>query len=155
GRSKNAMFVHSWSPDGNWLLGTGMNPETQHAEIWKFPLLPHPSSGKDQHQVVVPAGSASDLWQAHYSPDGRWIVLEAVTDGPLHFESAIFVVPASGGKWVRISDGKNWDDKPRWSPDGKSIFFLSENSGYFNVFRTRFDPAAGKAIGDATQITHF
>jgi Tol biopolymer transport system component/DNA-binding winged helix-turn-helix (wHTH) protein len=155
GRSYNAMFVHDWSPDGNWLLGTVANPETQRAEIWRFPSSVRRSSGENQHHVVVPSDSKNDLWQAHYSPDGRWVVFEAIKGAPLHFESAIFVAPTSGGKWVRISDGKHWDDKPRWSPDGKSIYFLSENLGYFNVYRAPFDPTLGKATGDVAQITHF
>jgi len=26
-----------------------------------------------------------------------------------------------------------WDDKPRWSPDGKTIYFVSNRTGFFNV----------------------
>jgi hypothetical protein len=56
---------------------------------------------------------------------------------------------------VRVSVGKQWDDKPRWSPDGKSLYFLSEKLGYFNAFRTEFDPTSGKSVGEPVQVTHF
>jgi hypothetical protein len=54
-----------------------------------------------------------------------------------------------------VTNDKHWNDKPRWSPDGKSIYFISDRNGYYNVFRRNFDPSAGKPLGDATQITHF
>ena len=155
GRSHDVVFVSDWSPDGNWLLGMGANPETQRAEIWRFPSSAHRLPGENQHHVVFSSDSNTDLWQAHYSPDARWIVFEAIKDAPLRFLSDIYVAPASGGNWVRISDGKNWADKPRWSADGKSIYFLSEELGYFNVYRALFDPTSGKTIGEPAQITRF
>ena len=70
------------------------------------------------------------IYQSHFSPDGRWIVFQAFLKSR-HFESAVFVVPASGGgKWIRITDGRHWDDKPRWSPDGKTIYFLSRRGRF-------------------------
>jgi len=155
GHSSQAMFVHDWSPDGSWLLASVWNPDTHRSEIWKFSSLARRSPGEDQRQVVVASDSNTDLWQAHYSPDARWIVFEAIKDAPFNAESAIFVAPSSGGAWMRISDGKLWDDKPRWSPDGKSIYFLSENQGYFNVYRAQFDVTAGNAIRKVVQVTHF
>ena len=50
---------------------------------------------------------------------------------------------------------KHWDDKPRWAPDGKTLYFVSGRGGFFNVFGIRFDPAKGKAIGDPFRVTSF
>ena len=55
----------------------------------------------------------------------------------------------------RITDGKHWDDKPRWSPDGKTIYFVSRPGGFFNVWGIHFDPAAGKPIGQPFQVSKF
>ena len=65
------------------------------------------------------------------------------------------MVPAQGGPWTRITDGKHWDDKPRWSPDGKTIYFVSRPGGFFNVWGIHFDPAAGKPIGQPFQVSKF
>ena len=62
---------------------------------------------------------------------------------------------ASGGPWIRITDGKHWDDKPRWSPDGKTIYFVSGRHGFFNVWGIRFDAVKGKPVGDPFQVTSF
>ena len=52
-------------------------------------------------------------------------------------------------------DSGYWDDKPHWSPDGQTIYFLSNRSGFFNVWGIRFDPARGRTIGEPFRITRF
>jgi hypothetical protein len=64
-------------------------------------------------------------------------------------------MPAGGGQWIRITDGKHWDDKPRWSPDGKLIYFLSERSGFFDLWAIHFDPARGQPQGDPFVVKAF
>ena len=47
------------------------------------------------------------------------------------------------------------DDKPRWSPDGKTIYFISGAGSFFNVWGIRFDPATGKTVGQPLKISRF
>src|SRR6266550_2027550 len=84
-----------------------------------------------------------------------WLVPVAVANLLTIAESALYVVPAAGGAWTRITDGKHWDDKPRWSPDGKTIYFVSGRGGFFNVWGIHFDPAGGKPIGEPFQVSTF
>jgi len=70
-------------------------------------------------------------------------------------DSAVYVTRAAGGPWVRLRQGKNWDDKPRWSPDGKTIYFISGRSGFFNVWGVHFNPAAGTLVGTPFPVTTF
>jgi hypothetical protein len=58
------------------------------------------------------------------------------------------------GPWTRITDGKHWD-KPRWSPDGRTIYFVSERGSLFNVWGIHFDPDAGKTVGEPFQVSKF
>jgi hypothetical protein len=88
------------------------------------------------------------------SPDDRWVVFGAGSNSQ-NIESSLFVVPASGGPSTRITDGRYWDDKPRWSPDGRTIYFVSGPGGFFNVWGIRFDPAVGKPVGQPFQVTKF
>jgi hypothetical protein len=121
-------------------------------DIWliPFPLEPRAETAaqKGCFQSGVQALSATPL------SDDRWIVFEAVVNSP-NPESALYVVPASGGPWTRITDGRHWDDKPRWSPDGRTIYFVSGPGGFFNVWGIHFDPDAGKPIGQPFQVTKF
>jgi WD40-like Beta Propeller Repeat len=66
------------------------------------------------------------------------------------------VIPAIGGSWIRITDGKHCDDKPRWSPDGKTIYFVSSRGGgFFNVWGVRFDSSKGQPAGEPFRVTAF
>jgi dipeptidyl aminopeptidase/acylaminoacyl peptidase len=96
-----------------------------------------------------------DLWQAKFSPNGRWIAFNAVTNLPTSLESSIYVVPVEGGTWSRITQGKHWDDKPRWSLDGKTIYYISGVGGFFNLWGIHFDPSTGQPVGEPFQLSAF
>ena len=70
------------------------------------------------------------FWQARFSPDDRWISF--VAESTTRARPAVpRVTPASGaarGEWTRIAADHDWPDKPRWSPDGKTLYFLSEKT---------------------------
>jgi Tol biopolymer transport system component/DNA-binding winged helix-turn-helix (wHTH) protein len=142
----SSILASDWSPDGKWLVDSNKG-------LWLVPVAaaPHAEAAK---QKITSDQTYTALYQAHFSPDSRWIVFEAVADYP-NLESGIFVVPTSGGSWIRITDGKHWDDKPRWSPDGKTIFFVARRDGFFNVWGIHFDPAAGKTVGAPFQVSKF
>jgi Tol biopolymer transport system component/DNA-binding winged helix-turn-helix (wHTH) protein len=132
--------VSDWCPDGKSLLTAARDG------IWLVPMTS--ASRAEAAAKKIASNPAYHLHQAHMSPDGQWIVFNAQTNSP-NTVSSLFVVPAPGGPWTRITDGKHWDDKPRWSPDGRTIYFVSRPGGFFNVWGIHFDPAAGKPIGAA------
>jgi len=150
---KTRMWFYDWSPDSKWLLVSQANATTGIFEIWSLPVAAAPDAEVAARRIT--SDPAYNLYQSHFSPDGRWIVFEAVTNRPIGFESTLYVMPAAGGPWTRITDSKHWDDKPRWSPDGKTIYFISGRSGFFNVWGVHFDPASGKPAGEPFPVTAF
>ena len=138
--------VWDWSPDGKWLLSDAREG------IWLVPVAAAPHAETAAQKIV--SDPAYQLYQPHFSPDGRWIVFEAVSNSA-NAESSLYVVPTSGGPWTRITDGKHWEDKPRWSPDGRTIYFVSRRGGFFNVWGIHFDPTAGKTVGQPFQVSKF
>jgi Tol biopolymer transport system component len=147
-------FVFDWSTDGEWLLASQANAEGSQAEIWALPAAGSAVKGKEQK--LVASDAKTNLWQSRFSPDGRWIVFEAEINQPNAHKSAIYVTPAAGGeRWTTITEGKHWDDKPRWSPDGRIIYFLSERRGFFNVWGIHFDSVNGRTEGEPFQVTAF
>ena len=120
--------VYDWSSDGKWVLASlGMiagpnrwmeGSGTQRFEVW---LLPVPAIGSHEAQEArkIISDPAYDLFQSHFSPDGRWIVFEAVRFSPV--ESTLYVMPAAGGPWTLISErqalGRQASLVSRWKGD--------------------------------------
>ena len=140
-----------WSPDGKFLLMIQDNDNTGRREIWQLPVAARPHAEGVTRRIA--SNPTYDLDEGRYSPDGRWIVFEAVRNQPQGLETTLYVMAVSGGAWIRITDGQHFADKPRWSPDGKTIYFVSGRSGFFNVWGIRFDSAKGKPVGHPFSVT--
>ena len=112
GRNYN---LYGWSPNGNDLVISKWNYETQKAEVWLLSI----ASGLEKQKIA--ASPDYFLFQGQLSPDGRWMAFEAIRERPDGKESTIYAVSSAGGPWIRVTDGQQWDDKPRWSPDGNTM----------------------------------
>ena len=91
-----------------------------------------------------------DIWQGTQSPDGRWIAF--VVQEPTPRWSAIFLVPTAGGPWMQVTDGRGWDDKPRWSPDGRLLYFLTSRGGPYTLAAVGIDQGTGKPAGPSIEV---
>jgi hypothetical protein len=88
------------------------------------------------------------------SPDERWISFLAIqrTDAA---DCIIYVMSAAGGEWIPMTEGKYYDDKPHWSHDGKTLYFMSPRGGFFDLWGIRFDPKEGKKMGEPFLVRAF
>jgi Tol biopolymer transport system component len=145
-------LVWDWSPLGQLLL-VGQDSDQKRPEIWVVPLAAAPRAETAARKIA--SDPAYHLFQSRFSPDGRWVVFEGVRNTPTRLESSLYVISVAGGPWMPISHGKHWDDKPRWSPDGRTIYFVSDRGGFFNVWAIRFDSSKGKPVGEPFRVTSF
>jgi hypothetical protein len=99
---------------------------------------------------VLLESNTKQFWQGHYSPDGRWVSFVATDLARQGLEMGI--VPAGTSRastWNRVAADYRWPDKPRWSPDGRTLYFLSLTaSGIFELWGVRIDPDRGTQSGD-------
>jgi len=103
--------------------------------------------------------TAEDLYQfqlisgCEISPDGRHVVfcLQRV-DPKSHKESSnLWVVPTDGGPARQFTYGDQLDRRPKWSPDGQEIAFLS-NRGPAKQTQIYIIPFHGGEAHPLTQL---
>ncbi|HEY1341661.1 MAG TPA: hypothetical protein VGF59_29320 [Bryobacteraceae bacterium] len=64
----------------------------------------------------------------------------------------LFRIPASGGEELRLTSNPGYDDGPDYSPDGKWIYFNSNRSGSWDIWRMPAD-GAGDRDAKAERVT--
>jgi Tol biopolymer transport system component/DNA-binding winged helix-turn-helix (wHTH) protein len=142
-----------WSNDDRWLLGScGLKPESGPAAIGLYPISSAPRAERGLR--LLARDPKYNFWNTRFSPDERWICFNATSE-PSNLVSVLGVLPSSGGPWTQVAE-EQWADKPRWSPDGKIIYFLSNRkTAFFNVYGIHFNPSTGKSFGQIFQVTQY
>jgi eukaryotic-like serine/threonine-protein kinase len=97
------------------------------------------------------------IWQAHFSPNGRWLAFVRSTVGiPVPQQVVVArMEPTPITEWTPVAPGLSITDKPRWAPDGRILYFLTSRNGFYNLAGVRFDPDRGVAVGQPFDVTHF
>lgn len=112
-KSDDPKSVTDWSLDGKYLLYHSLgNPKTK-SDVWLLPL-----TGNRTPVAFLQTEFAEG--SAYFSPDGRWIVYDSDESG--RREVYVRAMAGTAGKWGVSINGGN---QPKWSRDGKTIFFQS------------------------------
>ncbi|MBR1889960.1 MAG: PD40 domain-containing protein [Alloprevotella sp.] len=107
------------------------------SEIWRINY----ETGVEEFILGQPGKSFTS---PQLSPDGQWLlVVSNVTSEKEGIENTdIFVVRTDGTQLTQLTYHPGNDLSPIWSPDGKSIFFLSQRGSIgriYNVWRMDFN----------------
>ncbi len=91
------------------------------------------------------------LRAASLSHDDQWLAIAA---GKPDGKAAIYVVPVRDQQvpekeWVFICEGEQYLGSPRWSPNGRLLYYLSDRGGECAIWAQRLNPAGRKPLGDA------
>ncbi len=112
-------LVEDWSQDGRWLAfsnALGGNPD-----VWVLPLDNVAGARRVQASRFVDA-------LAEFSPDTRWLAYTSVETG--RPEVYVQSFPGAGSRWQVSTDG---GAEPRWSRDGRELFFLAADRALMAV----------------------
>lgn len=129
-------YLHSWSPDGKWLVYTG--GRNNEYDIYKIP-----AEGGDEVRLTTSPGLEDS---PEYSPDGQWIYFNSTRTGSMD----LWRMRPDGSFQEQLTDDEYQDWFPHFSPDGKWIVFISflpdvrvDDHPFYRHVYLRMMPAAG------------
>lgn len=98
------------------------------------------------------------LDQSRFSPDGKWIAFISMSDEE---HSEILIAPlgkeatSHPDRWISITAGDARDLRPTWSPDGNSLYFLSNRDGFYCIWQIQLDSVTRHPVGNPQPVEHF
>jgi Tol biopolymer transport system component len=136
--SESTQVPMSWSPDGQLLAFIELNPTTGF-DIWTL-RMSDPSAGSGQVRKAQPfLRTPFNESAPRFSPDGRWLVYISNESG--RNEVYVQPYPGPGGKWQISTEGGT---EPVWNPNGRELFYRSEDKMMSVDIATQPAFAAGK-----------
>ncbi|MES2521652.1 MAG: protein kinase [Gemmatimonadota bacterium] len=142
-RGGNVMSA-AWSPDGReiaYVRGDSLLARAVHVVNSAYPV-DTTSTRRDRFIATGP-----DLHSCSWSPDGRrlacvsgnsfYVTIGAVLGGPMFGNlapSRIVLVAAAGGRVVPATDGGSLHQSPVWSPDGRTLYYVSNRQGPRDIY---------------------
>jgi Tol biopolymer transport system component len=146
----SAIGPTGWTPDARHIVGSYASPI-----LTGTPKVAFVSPIDGSHDIVL-EDPARALWQASVSRDGWIAFVSVMVDNPTRVEVYVARPRTRAAEWTTIASSHQWSDKPRWSPNGRMLYFTSrERTSFLNLWAVRFDPDRGAAIGDPFPVTRF
>ncbi len=137
------VFTAGWLPDGRAHIAW-MNIGLSSASILRK------DEGQSPRTILTERGSIRSL---RVSPDGRWLAYESSAAGPFH----VYVTSISG-KGERLQVSPKSVGVPRWSHDGRQLFFLNDTAMMAVDVRTSGDQielGAERKLFDASMTREY
>lgn len=140
------------TPEGPWRYADGVIDSERRG--WIGVREDHSGEGEAVNTIVrVPIGyepdngsvlaSGHDFYSSpRLSPDGRWLAFLAWDHPNMPWVgTCLYVLPLNkagmpAGPPVRVAGGERESIfQPEWAPDGSALYFVSDRSGWWNIYR--------------------
>jgi Tol biopolymer transport system component len=96
------------------------------------------------------------LFDAGVSTDEQWAALSTGRpDGHLALRVIRLAAPPDSlERGTLITDETSWPGSPRWSSDGRLLYYLSDRDGFNCVWATPLDPRTNRPSGEPFPVLH-
>ncbi|MDP3354011.1 MAG: tetratricopeptide repeat protein [Flavobacteriaceae bacterium] len=124
-----------WSPDAGSILA--LHSYNKASELTLFSTA--------DGSVRVLRSITSNWLKASFSPDGRFVAFSSVREGSLP-HGDVFLMTVDGRNEVVVAGHPAEDRLLGWTPDGRSLVFLSDRSGTWDIWTVHI--TGGKQQGE-------
>lgn len=131
---------HDFTRDGKWIAFSASSAKSRSSQVY---VAKADGTGA---KLVTPTPLPS--YFHGWSPDGKWLAFVGQRDNKVE----LFRVAAGGGPEQRLTSKGGYDDGPEYSHDGKWIYFNSNRSGGWDIWRMPFE-GAGPGDAKAEKVT--
>jgi TolB protein len=115
----------AWSPDGDAIVYTSYRYQDR-------PLLFVSTRGRGHPgRLLQRLDGVGSEFRGVFSPDGKRLAVVLTRPG---LSSDIYTVQPDGRKLKQLTAGGAIEVSPSWSPDGRSLAFVSDRSGFPQVY---------------------
>jgi Tol biopolymer transport system component/putative intracellular protease/amidase len=122
----SAVFPLDWSPDAGSIVALRVHNETTDL------IVISTADGSVRAQRSIPPGWFS-YERASFSLDGRFVAFSLVRMGSPR-SGDVFLMTADGRNEVAVAGHPADDELIGWTPDGRSLVFLSDRSGTWDIW---------------------
>lgn len=150
-------IYQSWSPDSTKLAFT--NGGYRSAQVNKWLSIFDVATGRVDD--IIPKETLV-TGMVNWSPDGKWIAVAAVEgsktgeeyadymgwDNPAIAARRIYLVDPVTGDFRRLTKSEAYEDAPRWSEDGKRLFFVQADGSQARLMAANLETGEVVAVQD-------
>jgi Tol biopolymer transport system component len=109
-----------------------------------------------QETPILEMEEGRALLDTDLSRDDHWLAIQTGEPGG---RVAISVVPlrefpVAPEEWVEIAGRDTWVGAPRWSRDGRTLYYLSDRDDFTCVWAQSLDPDTKEPVGDPFPVVH-
>jgi Tol biopolymer transport system component/DNA-binding winged helix-turn-helix (wHTH) protein len=136
----STVLIQKYNRDGsfnppNWIAAVDLTTRTERE------FLKSPKNG---------------IYHAFFSWDDRSVAFKRdVGNGQLMIAPVRNGLAGKEAEWISVTDGRYYNDKPQFSPDGNTLYFTSSRDGYLCIWAQKLDPMTKRPVGQPFAYEHF
>jgi hypothetical protein len=104
------------------------------------------TDGDGTIETLIPVANMEHVYTPSWSPDGKTIAYSWWRRGG---RRDIYTMDLATRAITQITDDRAYDLEPRYSPDGKLLYFVSDRTGVYNLYAYEF---ATKKVWQCTNV---
>jgi hypothetical protein len=96
-----------------------------------------PSTKERSRTLTISGGADRRIDGVRVSPDLGWVAFQSCRS-TRNCQISVCKLPCSGDErhWIAVTDQTSWNAIPAWSPDGQTLYYLSDRDGFRCVWRS-------------------